>query len=596
MRGKKIGIIIIIIFLIVAIVAGVFAYLFLATDIFKGNKKLFFNYISETVENVEKIADSKILENYKNKINDQNCETNTSVNFKYSEGGEISSGYNNLNINMKTQKEDKYNYKNAQILFSDRSIVQVEGIQSENLYGIRFTNIFNQFVTLNEGKNINGLDLTDDNLAIMKSIIEDDKEFYDGILFTEQDYQELKQKYMQIIVSALADGTFSKKSDSLITVNSQTLKTTAYSCELNNLQVQNLVIKLLSELENDEIILSKVGNLMNDTKKYENYFNNLLRQAEDTEFSNLKVTIYKQNKSIVRTSINLGTDSIIIETSNSDGKDILKIQHETLNSEKEINQQLVLNKQTTDAKETYTLNLEIVNGDDKYSVEATLESDYKTTDLNLDFYKGIVNINVIAKNTITDNVEQKMELGSSNNVVLNNLSSELLGKVVDKMKTAYTDTLLKRYNLLVKKLKSEDLMSALKGIISEGNFDDDTSSDQPETPADNQVTKEEINRFNAKFEFYNGTDIPADSVKDLIQIASNNLESVDITPLQSESTSSSEKIKESIKLNIKKDTQNTDLANAILEKISSEEKYNITIGYNKSTGIIETITIVPSNK
>lgn len=342
--------------------------------------------------------------------------------------------------------------------------------------------------------------------------------------------------------------------------------------------------------------MSKVGNLMNDTKKYENYFNNLLRQAEDTEFSNLKVTIYKQNKSIVRTSINLGTDSIIIETSNSDGKDILKIQHETLNSEKEINQQLVLNKQTTDAKETYTLNLEIVNGDDKYSVEATLESDYKTTDLNLDFYKGIVNINVIAKNTITDNVEQKMELGSSNNVVLNNLSSELLGKVVDKMKTAYTDTLLKRYNLLVKKLKSEDLLSALKGIISEGKFDDDTSSDQPETPADNQVTKEEINRFNAKFEFYNGTDIPADSVKDLIQIASNNLESVDITPLQSESTSSSEKIKESIKLNIKKDTQNTDLANAILEKISSEEKYNITIGYNKSTGIIETITIVPSNK
>ena len=63
MRGKKIGIIIIIIFLIVAIVAGVFAYLFLATDIFKGNKKLFFNYISETVENVEKIADSKNLEN-----------------------------------------------------------------------------------------------------------------------------------------------------------------------------------------------------------------------------------------------------------------------------------------------------------------------------------------------------------------------------------------------------------------------------------------------------------------------------------------------------------------------------------------------------
>ena len=51
---------------------------------------------------------------------------------------------------------------------------------------------------MNEGKNINGLDLTDDNLAIMKSIIEDDKEFYDGILFTEQDYQELKQNICKL--------------------------------------------------------------------------------------------------------------------------------------------------------------------------------------------------------------------------------------------------------------------------------------------------------------------------------------------------------------------------------------------------------------
>ena len=37
--------------------------------IFKGNKKLFFNYISETVENVEKIADSKILERRTPKYN-----------------------------------------------------------------------------------------------------------------------------------------------------------------------------------------------------------------------------------------------------------------------------------------------------------------------------------------------------------------------------------------------------------------------------------------------------------------------------------------------------------------------------------------------
>ena len=60
MRGKKIGIIIIIIFFVVAVLGGIFAYLFLATDTFKGNKQIFFKYLSQTVEQVEEVKNSKI--------------------------------------------------------------------------------------------------------------------------------------------------------------------------------------------------------------------------------------------------------------------------------------------------------------------------------------------------------------------------------------------------------------------------------------------------------------------------------------------------------------------------------------------------------
>ena len=275
MRGKKIGIIIIIIFFVVAVLGGIFAYLFLATDTFKGNKQIFFKYLSQTVEQVEEVKNSKILENYKDRLNLDKYETNTSVDFKYSEGGEVSSGYNNLSINMQTQKDEQYNYKKAQILFGDKSIVQVEGIRSENLDGIRFTDIFNQFVTLQDGKNINGLNLTDENLIMMKNIIEDNQEFYEEILFTNQDYESLKEKYLNIIGNALNDGTYTKQKNSIITINSQTVKSTAYSCQLNGMQVQNLVIKLLNTLKSDDIILNKVNNILNDTKKYEDYITEL---------------------------------------------------------------------------------------------------------------------------------------------------------------------------------------------------------------------------------------------------------------------------------------------------------------------------------
>ena len=68
MRGKKIGIIIIIIILIIAIVAGVTTYLFLKTDVFKGKNQVFFKYMSQVVEQVEEIANSKTLENYKKEM------------------------------------------------------------------------------------------------------------------------------------------------------------------------------------------------------------------------------------------------------------------------------------------------------------------------------------------------------------------------------------------------------------------------------------------------------------------------------------------------------------------------------------------------
>ena len=595
MRDKKIGVIIIIIFLIIAIIGGIFAYLFLATDTFKGKKQLFFGYAEQAIEQVEGIADSQTLEKYKDEMNKESFETDTTVNFKYSEGGEVSSGYNNLNINIKTQKENQYNYKNAQILFGDKSIVQVEGIQSENLYGIRFTNIFNQFVTLQDGKNIAGLNLTDKDLSKMKSVIEDDKDFYDGILFSKQDYQTLKEKYLQIIVDALSNGTFLKQGKSVVTIDSKAVKTNAYSCELNSLQVQNLVIKLLNELKNDDIILDKVGNLLNDTKKYEDYINNILRNAEDTEFPGMKITIYEQNKKVLRTLISVGENSVIIEkSSTSDGTYVLKVQHELLNNEKEINQQVIISKKSTDSGEKYVFNIEIVDGEDKYSIDATMDSDYKTINFELNFYKDIVNINISAKNSITDTVSQKVQLESSNNVLLNNLNADLLKSVVDKMNSAYTDTLVKRYNLLVKKLKSEDLMTALKGILSEGNFDEENGTDQPSNPTDEQVTKEEINRFNAKFEFYAGTEIPGETVKTLIDVVKDNLESVDIVQLKTQNTYDN-KIKEKITLNIKKDNSNIDLANGILDKIYSEDKYNININYNSSTGIIESIVIVPSD-
>lgn len=596
MRGKKIGIIIIVILLIIAIFAGIITYLFLNTDVFLGKNQVFSKYLIQGISQIEDVMKSESIKKYISMLNDETCETNTKLDFKYSEGGEISSGYNNLSMNMKTQKDQQYNYKNLQILFGDISVIQVESIKQDDLDGIRFTNIFKQFLTFKDGKNIEDSDLTNEEVETMKKVIEDDKEFYSGILFSKEDYENIKNKYLQIFADAMKQGEFSKQNNSVITIDSKTEKTTAYSCKLSSIQVQNLIIKILNNLQNDDIILEKVQNLLGDSKKYKEYVEKILRDAEDTEYPEVNITTYVQDRKNIRTSIIMNTDTVNIETSNNEGKYVLKIQHEQINSEKENNQKIEISRETTSENEKYILNVETIDGKDKYSAEAVLTSDYKTTEFNLDFYKGIININVKAQNTITNTVKDKINLGSDNNVLANDLDKTVLKMVVQRMKNAYADTLVKRYNLLVKKLQSEDLMTALKSILTDSDSDTENTDNANDNETDNQATKEEINRFNAKFEFYTGSEISAESVKTLLDVVKDHLESVDITPLNTASTSTSEKIKERIKLNIKKDNPNVDLATGIKEKLEENEKYDIAITYNDKTGIIETLTIEPNKK
>lgn len=596
MRGKKIGIIIIVILLITAIFAGIITYLFLNTDVFLGKNQVFSKYLIQGISQIEDVMKSESIKKYISMLNDETCETNTKLDFKYSEGGEISSGYNNLSMNMKTQKDQQYNYKNLQILFGDISVIQVESIKQDDLDGIRFTNIFKQFLTFKDGKNIEDSDLTNEEVETMKKVIEDDKEFYSGILFSKEDYENIKNKYLQIFADAMKQGEFSKQNNSVITIDSKTEKTTAYSCKLSSIQVQNLIIKILNNLQNDDIILEKVQNLLGDSKKYKEYVEKILRDAEDTEYPEVNITTYVQDRKNIRTSIIMNTDTVNIETSNNEGKYVLKIQHEQINSEKEKNQKIEISRETTSENEKYKLNVETIDGKDKYSAEAVLTSDYKTTEFNLDFYKGIININVKAQNTITNTVKDKINLGSDNNVLANDLDKTVLKMVVQRMKNAYADTLVKRYNLLVKKLQSEDLMTALKSILTDSDSDTENTDNANDNETDNQATKEEINRFNAKFEFYTGSEISAESVKTLLDVVKDHLESVDITPLNTASTSTSEKIKERIKLNIKKDNPNVDLATGIRKKLEENEKYDIAITYNDKTGIIETLTIEPNKK
>ena len=598
--SKKVAIIIILIILIIGICGGVFAYLFLATDTFKSEKELFFNYLTQNVETIKEIANSKTLENYNNLKNGQTYEENTTANIKYAEGGEISSPYNNLSMTLKNQKDTDYNYKDFNIIFEEQSAVQIEGIQNSGNYGIRFSNLLKQFVSLENGQKIDGLEIEDEKLEALNAIIVDDSTYFQDMMFSEQELQNLESKYITVISQILSQGSFSKQSKSTITVGSQSIQTTAYSVDLTGYQFQNLIIEILNNLKIDDIIIGKIEAISGSSENYANTIDSKIRQVEDKDFKAVKIVVYEKGGVTQRTEMQSEDFNVIMDISIQNGNGNITFEYTSLNSENN-SKTLNISKQLTDTKENYAITFNVANGEEEYEINATLDSDFARTNLSFGYKKGITEITISLENNISTSIGEKIELTSENNVILNELSEESLSATLNVLNVQVPEKLKGRYELLIQKLQATELINEIKNkyniifgaeVVEEEqpqeNGDNLTGEETPSSEADD-LTKTEINRFNAMFQFYSGTGISGANVKQMVELSKDYLESVNIEQIEGENN------KEKITLNIKLGSANVELANSIIERIDEQKKYEVSMTFNETNGILETITITQIN-
>ena len=136
--------------------------------------------------------------------------------------------------------------------------------------------------------------------------------------------------------------------------------------------------------------------------------------------------------------------------------------------------------------------------------------------------------------------------------------------------------------------KANTRISLLKEAIGLGSGDEE--QDVPES----SMTQIDINKFNAKFEFYTGDEVSAENVKALLGIVKDHLGSYEINTINDsedgELTDPS-KIQYSMKLKIERNKKDENGANQVIEKINDEKKYKISIFYKEQNKLIDYITI-----
>ena len=620
-RSKIILIIVMIIILVLAVAGTVFGYLFFATDTFKSGKELFAKYIVQNKEMINILLDSSISTTL-DSVKQQNVyESDTTISTAYSEGGEVSNPINELDIKLKTQKENNYRYRSVQILYEDTEYLGIEGIRNEDIYGIRFPTALKQFLSVRDSENLeqDAVKIKTDieTIETCMKLINNDNSLIDEVI-TKDEINSLIEKYMNIVFENFNNATFSKQNNAIVTYNGNTLEANAYTVNLTSEQVQNIIIQMLREIKNDEIILKFVKKESRESfrEKIDEILENL---GIDQEIPEIKITVYEKDDITIKTVIELGLENITIENINENGQNKMKLQRQVLNTEQQEQQNIEITKTLGDSQESYNIVCNIIEGDETYTVEfnigMTSSNGILTTTGNLKITQGIINIEFTVDNKIdTTQIQEKIELDETNNVILSDLDEANLTNVLNIVQTGVPEIIQNQSNDLIEKLQIqgiiEIIISNINGIVQSGeneegevNGNQNTGTENSNGEEDPSMSQIEINKFNAKFEFYTGETVSAENVRMLLDVVKSNLGNVEITPaeenIENENTNTTgntnqntqEDIKETIKLIIEKDKENLDLANQVLEKIEDRKKYKVEITYKDSNGIIDYITI-----
>ena len=619
-RKKRIALAIAIpsIIVIIIIITGILLYL--NTDMFKSNKTLFFKYFGKNSENIKEIEE--IFESTEYEKNLQNNKYTDDINIKVNYTNNLqttsednSNTINNVKLLIKGEedKNNKYSYKDFKLEKDkniatntenqsssensnesnnkEQNIMEVEYIKNDNNYGIRFSDLFKQYLLV-ENNNLKDLfrkiGYSEQELENVPDSIEINDITLSDIKFTEDEIKQLSEKYSEIINKKVSKEKFEKNSKQVITINEKNITTNAYILKLTNEELNNLYVDLLESLKQDEIILNKIESIQNKINSI-NINSSESKDLKESFAEEIDLQIEKINKTNIG---NQETKIIVYENSGKtirtaiQGKDY-EINFDYINTQDEKNIELIVKK---DEIETYNIKLkkdkdgiklDIYSNDENNPIKISLEQNKNESDkkcsnnINLKYENANSKLEVSAEQeiNIVDNFENENTLNDENSILLNGLEKEQLQAVLNQV----SEEVQQKINSISEEVKINDIQEILEtlGIINK----------QQNIEAGG-ITETEKNRFNSKFEILKGEELDNENVLKVVEAVKDNIINAQVDT------------NEEIKIEISRNESNQDIEKSLEEYIKKEKdkKYDIKIEYDEDTELVKYIIMTPAKK
>lgn len=595
-KKKRRLVLIIVVVVVLLMVAAIFLALYLNTDMFKSGKTLFVKYIGKNADNL-KVLESIINETEYDeqlKSNPYNINIEAKANYTQNIGTTEENTDNSINqlkvtIEGQTDVNNQYDYRNAKLLKNDEQIAQIEYLHSASDYGIKFSDLFEEYV-VSENTNLKDLfrrmGYSDEQLQNIPDSINLDTEIFKELKFSDEELSSLGQKYVGIISQNVADTNFSKQSNQNVNINGQNYIANAYILTLTKEQLNNIYVNLLENIAEDEIILSKFDIMQNRINELS--LGKVSLNLREDIVNRIKLKIQKINQS------NIGTDETKIIVYESNGQ-TLRTRVETKDYQTNIDYVMLNN-------ETFA-ELSILDGDnEKYKITLSYNANSLSIDIN-DSENGTqilfktneqinnqtrnqnydleykiddkkININVVENTEIIQNLQNIKQFNNQSIVRLKDLNDTQLQEIIN--------TLTSGLNSKVEEVKNQIAYNDIEKMLIEIELMRNTT-----VLGSDGITETEKNRFNSNFEIIQGENLETESVERFIQIIKNNISNMEVV-------SDNE-----LRLTIERNQSNEEVVNMLTEFLENNgnNKYNISVHYDENGLVNQLIlTIVEDNQ
>ena len=602
-RKKRRMIIIISIVLVILLISIAFLIIYMNTDMFKSNKTLFEKYLSKNVENFDSIYTS--LNNktdYENSLEQNKYTINTQINVNNTENiGTTEENTDNVINQLKivadgqVDKTNEYEYQKIDLYKEEHSLLNLEYIKNANTYGLRLADLFQQYL-LADNSNLQDLfsklGYSQEQVTNIPNEISLDSLSISGLQLSNEEKENLSNRYLGIIKNNLEDKTFSKEKNKTIEIDGKSVQVNAYGVILTKEQLNNLYLSILEQLKNDEIIIKKLDTLQtvfdnfnkfNENEEIEtqeqistvkddflSQIDSLINQINQNNIGQdeTKIIVYENMKNTVRTSIQ--TPEYEINLDNLFTADGEFMQYQKLTTDNESEQKINVKKTTGNLE----INLQNTIGADTetVSIKQTKQENGNMMDKNSSIKyeddKNRVEAIISQKIQIVNQFENEITLGEDNSIRLNTLEDTQLQTLISTV----TESINNKMAEIQTQINTEEIEQVLVNArLMQG--DNTLQSDG--------ISELEKNRYNSQFEILKGQDLEADKILSAFNAVDGYISGYEVV--------SGTELKIMLDRNTRNEEAITTLKNFIEE--NKNESYNIDVEYNESTGLVSNLIL-----